>query len=104
MASVQDKAASEETALEEDCQKISFQKGKAVGWILTLRVRDGNHDSLSRPNRWGQIIIKAAEPESWYCVFQELQGEDTDSPRPSSPQESRGARWKCICKQRMISI
>lgn len=53
-------------------------------------VWDGNHDSLSRPNRWGQIIIKAAEPESWSCVFQELQGEDTDSSRPSSLQENRG--------------
>lgn len=70
----QSKAASGETALEEACHKITFEKGKAAGWILALRVEDGNHDSWSRPNRWGQIIIKAAEPESWYCVFLELQG------------------------------
>lgn len=99
MARVQDDAASDDTALWEDrCHILTFVKWNtdtAVRRILTptlwcsYSMQNKNHDSPSHPNRWGQIIMKAAEPESWYSVLHVLKGEDTDSSRPLSLQENR---------------
>ena len=58
----------------------------------------------SQPNRWGQIIIKAAEPESWYSVLHVLEGEDTDSSRPLSLQENRALGRNASASTGIINI
>lgn len=94
MAQIQDEAASDDSALEEVCcHKITFVKWKrgvkAATPTLWCSHSMQNENHQSQPNRWGQIIIKAAEPESWYNVLYVLEGEDTDSSRPLSRQEKR---------------
>lgn len=67
-------------------------------------MQNENHNSPSQPNKWGQIIIKAAEPESWYSALYVLRGEDTDSSRPLSLQENRELGRNASASTRIINI
>lgn len=114
MATVQDKAASDDTALEEVCCHKNNLCKTREGWgskmnthayfAVFKRIQKENLNSPKQPKRWGQIIIKAAEPESWYSVRYVLEGEDTDSSRPSNLQENKSLERNASASTGIINI